>query len=171
MRPARLLLALRVAALLVAAAAPARASGPARALRAPAQRIVSFEPPTGWERAASPPSARLLGTWSHHDGGRLTLVADRVSGKSAQQVFEQSRPSLEKQGWSLGHVDRKPDRVVVEATLDKGRRIAKQLYLVEEGFAYVVTLVGPVEQQSERGHDFDEAVASLKLGAGEEERK
>jgi hypothetical protein len=171
MRPVHWLRPLLVAALLVAATGSARATGSLRALRAPAQRIVSFEPPAGWERAASPPSSRLLATWSHHAGGRLTLVAERIAGKTAQQVFDESRPSLEKQGWTLGRVDRKPDRVVVEATLDKGRRMARQLYLVEEGFAYVITLVGPVEQQSERAHDFDEAAASLKLGAGEDERK
>jgi hypothetical protein len=171
MGTARRMAALIVAPFLVAVAVPASAIGPLRALHAPAQRVVSFEPPAGWERSASPPSSRLLGTWSHHDGGRLTLAAERTTVKSAQQVFEQSRPSLEKQGWTLGRVDHKPERVVVEATLDKGRRMARQLYLVEEGFAYVVTLVGPVEQQAERSHDFDEAVASLKLGAGEDERK
>ena len=67
-------------------------------------------------------------------------------------------------------VDRQPARVLVEATLDKGRRIARQLYLVEEGFAYVITLVAPLEQKDQRSRDFDEAIGSLKLGTGEPER-
>ncbi len=166
-RPQALAVAVALGGAALLAAVPALATGPLRTLRAPAQRSVAFEPPAGWERAASPPSSRLLATWSHHDGGRLTLVAERVSGRSAQQLFDESRPSLEKQGWTLGKVERKPERVVVEATLERGKRIARQLYLVEEGFAYVVTLVAPAAQLADRAHDFDEAIASLRLGEGE----
>jgi hypothetical protein len=143
----------------------ALAIGPSRVLRAPEKHVLSFEPPAGWDRAASPPSARLLGTWAHRDGGRLTLAADHAAaGASAMQLFDASKKSLEKEGWSITHVDTQPTRVTVDAKIDKGRRAARQLYLVEDGFAYVVTLVAPAEQQADRAHDFDDAVASLKLG-------
>jgi hypothetical protein len=143
----------------------ASALGPARVLRAPEHHVLAFEPPMGWERAASPPSARLLGTWAHRDGGRLTLAADHAAaGATAMQLFDASKKSLEREGWSITHVDTQPTRVTVDAKIEKGRRAARQLYLVEAGFAYVVTLVAPAEQQAERARDFDEAVGSLKLG-------
>jgi hypothetical protein len=154
---------------LAVAAVAGRAHASARGLRAPAQRIVAFDPPPGWERAATPPSSRLLGTWSHRDGGRLTLAAERVAaGVTAQRLFDDSKPALAKQGWTLGKVEAQPMRVVADATLDGGKRVARQLYLVEEGFAYVITLVAPVEQRADHARDFDEAVGSLKLGAADE---
>jgi hypothetical protein len=153
---------------LLAVAGQAHAGG-VRGLRAPAQRIAGFDPPSGWERAATPPSTRLLGTWAHRDGGRLTLAAERVpAGVTAQRLFDDSKAALGKQGWVLGKVEAQPMRVVAEATLDGGKRLARQLYLVEEGFAYVVTLVAPVEQRVERARDFDEAIGSLKLGTPDE---
>ena len=177
-RPAARARAALVAAALVVGVAcvvgdPAAAGTTAglRTLRSPTQHVVAFEPPAGWERAATPPSSRLLATWAHHDGGRLTLVAELAAGKTALQIFEQSRPALEKQGWSLGKTERKPERVILEATLDKGRRHARQLYLVEDGWAYVVTMAAPAEQDAARAHDFDEAIGSLKLGTGEDGRK
>lgn len=170
MRVAKVGLAVAVAVgLAVAFCAPrAFAAGSARQLKAPAQRIAAFEPPVGWERAATPPSTRLLGTWAHHLGGRITLGAERVpSTATAQKLFDDSRAALEKQGWKLGKIDRQPTRTTVEATLDQGKRIARQLYLVEDGFAYVITLVAPADQLADRAHDFDESVASLKLGAAD----
>ena len=135
------------------------------------QRIVLFDPPTGWERGASPPSSRLLGTWSHQDGGRLTLAAERAAaGVLATRIFDDGRPTLVRQGWSLTHVDRQPTRVVVEATLAAGKRMARQLYLVEEGFVYVITLVAPAAQTTDRARDFEAACASLKLGKAEDVR-
>jgi hypothetical protein len=146
------------------------AGGSVRTLRAPDQRIQSFEPPSAWERAADPPSSLVLGVWSHRDGGRITLAADRVaSGTVAGRVFDDSRKSLVSQGWSLGKVDRAPNgaRVLVEATLEHGRRIARQAYIVDGGFVYVVTMVAPAEQTADRARDFEDTVATLKLGAVE----
>jgi hypothetical protein len=141
-------------------------------LRAPAQHIVAFDPPGTWERAPTPPSSRLLATWAHRDSGRLTIAAQEVGAKvDAATLFDESRTSLERQGWTLGHVDRGKTtpamRVLVDATLDKGKRVARQLYLVEAGFAYVVTLVAPAEHAADRLRDFDDAVATLKLGDGD----
>ncbi len=141
-----------------------------RILRAPAQRILSFDPPGTWERAPTPPSSRLLATWAHRDAGRLTIAAQQVGDVTdAAKIFDESRASLERQGWSITHVDRAKagapsGRVTVDASLDKGKRIGRQLYLVEGGFVYVITLVAPQEQAADRLRDFDDAVASLKLG-------
>jgi hypothetical protein len=54
--------------------------------------------------------------------------------------------------------------VKLEANLDGGRRWVKQLYLVESGIGYVVTLIAPNEA-SRLAVDFTEAVRSLSLGA------
>jgi hypothetical protein len=146
--------------------APGAVAAPSqRAFRSPAHRVTSVEPPTGWERAAAPPSSRLLASWAHRDGARLTLAADRVPASAdAKKLFEQSRSSLEKQGWAVGRVDAQPGRVLVEATIDKGKRVARQLYLVEGGLAYVLTLVSDAAEAPARAREFDETVASLKLG-------
>ena len=139
------------------------------------QRIVAFEPPQGWDRAATPPSARLLATWAHREGGRLTLAADRIAtGVDAAHLFDESRAALENQGWTLDRVDRNParpsgdsgSRVLVEASLARGRRHARQLYVVDSGFAYVVTMVASTGQEKNSARDFDAAVSSLRLGEG-----
>ena len=46
------------------------------------------------------------------------------------------------------------------ATLDKGKRLARQVYLVEAGWAYVLTLVSETAQAASRGKDFDEVLSS-----------
>ena len=108
----------------------------------------------------------------HAANGAVVVAAEKVApGTMAQGLFDGSRKALEKQGWTIGRVDRQPNKVLVEAQLDHGKRLARQLYLVEEGFAYVVTLVAPAAQQAERTRDFDETVASLRLDAGEDDRK
>jgi hypothetical protein len=168
---AKRLLTTTVFALLLVAA-PAFATGPLRTLRAPAQHVLGYEPATGWERAAAPPSSRLLASWTHHDGGKLTFVAERSSGKqTSQQIYEANKALLEKQGWTIGKSETKGTRTLVEATLDKGKRFARQLYIVEEGFAYVITLVAPIEQRDERTREFDDAVTAMKLGSGEGDQK
>ncbi len=156
-------------ALSLACAANATAAPSPRLLRAPPQRILAFDPPASWDRAPTPPSSRLLATWAHRDSGRLTIAAQQVGNQGdAGKLFDESRGSLERQGWTITRVDRPKSgvtpRVVVDATLDKGKRVARQLYLVEGGFVYVVTLVAPEEHAAERLRDFDDAVGTLKLG-------
>ena len=157
---------------MIAASLPTVASaGSPRALRAPALRIVSFDPPPSWERGATPPSTRLLATWSHASGARLTLAAEHVAGGvTAVRVFDDSRASLEKQGWAIGKVERADGRVTVDAALDKGKRVARQAYVVEGGFVYVVTMVAPADQAADRGRDLDDAVRSLRLGDSDGDR-
>jgi hypothetical protein len=59
------------------------------------------------------------------------------------------------------------DRVRLEATLDDGRRLVRQLYAVADGFGYVVTMVGPMARAPQLRRDFDEAAGSLAVGAAE----
>lgn len=149
---------------------PASASPSQRLVKSPPHKLQSIEPPPGWELSPSPPSSRLIATWSHREGARLTLAAEAVPNTlDAAQLFQRSRASLERQGWSIGPVTRTPgkngvQRVVVDATLDKGKRSARQLYVVEDGFAYVLTLVSATEQTLARQREFDETVASMRIG-------
>ena len=151
--------------------APSEAAPSQRLVRSFPHKLQSVEPPLGWELGTSPPSSRLVATWSHRDGGRLTLASEAAAaGVDATQLFAASRSSLERQGWTLGQTTRGAghtpgsSRIVVEASLDKGKRFARQLYLIEGGFAYVLTMVGPAEQSAPRQREFDETLASLRLG-------
>lgn len=165
------LVGLGLAVVALGLSAVAHATPSPRAFRSPPHQIVSIEPPAGWDLSASPPSTRLVASWTHRDGAKLTLVAERAAADvEAGKLFEQSRPSLERQGWTLGAVNRQPTRVLVEATLDRGKRSARQLYLVEGGFVYVLTLVAPVEQTSARARDLDETIASLRTSTSEAPR-
>ena len=149
------------------------ASPSQRLVKSPAHRLQSIEPPPGWELSPSPPSSRLLATWTHREGARLTLAAEQTAGLDANQLFARSRSSLERQGWTI--VKATPSvgktagsqRVAVEATLDKGKRSARQLYLIEEGFAYVLTMVNASEQTAARQRDLDETIASMRVGTDE----
>ncbi|MEO6954259.1 MAG: hypothetical protein ABI321_20825 [Polyangia bacterium] len=146
-------------------ASAAVAAPSAKLFRSPDYRVVAVDPPTGWELAASPPSSRLLASWAHRDGAKLTLAAQRSALTDADKLFEQSKDALKTQGWSIGAVDKQSGRIAVQATLDHGRRIARQLYCVEEGFAYVLTMVAPAGQGALRARDFDDTVATMRLGA------
>jgi len=152
-------------------AAVATAAPSPRLFRSTAHQIASIEPPVGWDLSASPPSTRLVASWTHRDGAKLTLVAERApSGVDASKLFDQSRPSLERQGWVIGRTERQPARVSVEASLERGKRGARQLYLVLDGFVYVLTMVAPTEQTSARSKDLDETVASLHTTVSEASR-
>lgn len=153
-----------VLVLVFALAGVAVAAPSAKLFRSPDYRVVAVDPPSGWELAASPPSSRLLASWAHREGGKLTLAAERSALPDANKLFAQSEGVLKAQGWTLGAIDRQTGRIVVDATLDHGRRIARQLYTVEQGFAYVLTMVAPAEQGPLRARDFDDTVATMRLG-------
>jgi len=139
----------------------------ARLFHSAAYRIAAVDPPTGWELAPSPPSSRLLATWTHKEGARLTLAAESSAETSAGKLLDQAKGALTAQGWTVKHEDRQPTRVTIEATLDGGKRIARQLYAVEKGFAYVLTLVAPADQVNERARDFDDTVSTMRIGAND----
>jgi hypothetical protein len=132
-------------------------------------KLRAFEPPVGWEAQPANSYPRLVGVWENKDGGRLTLVAQKLArDTSARALAESSRPALERQGFRQLSLTNDGDRVRLEANLEDGRRLVRQLYAVADGFAYVVTLVGPAAKAPQLRRDFDEAAASLAVGDGGE---
>jgi hypothetical protein len=67
----------------------------------------------------------------------------------------------------VGSDPREPGRAQLEATLDGGKRILRQLYIVDGNFGYVVTLVAPQKWAVPMLRDFELALRSLVLGGGE----
>lgn len=138
-------------------------------LRNDAIGLRGFEPPLGWEQQTMSSYPRLVGVWENKQGARLTLVAQRVAASAtAQSLANESRPALERQGFKRVTVTADGDRVRLEASIDDGRRLVRQLYAVADGFGYVVTLVGPAAHAIDLRHDFDEAAASLSVGGAPE---
>jgi hypothetical protein len=136
-----------------------------RAYRNDAMGVRMFEPPPGWERAPQSSYPRLLVSYSHAEGGKLTLSAQRVpAGTTAAALANEARAPLEKQGFT--RLTFKPDgaRVRVTAELDSGKRVAMQLYVVDAGFGYVLTLITPLATSDRMAQDFDAAARSLQLG-------
>jgi len=138
-----------------------------------AMKVRAFEAPLGWEAQPVGSYARLLAAWETRDGGRMTLVAQKVqAGTSAKSLAEQSRPALERQGFrdiKLGPVPPSgddSDRIALDAVVEEGRRFVRQLYAVADGLGYVITMVGPIGRSPQMKRDFDEAVASLSVGDG-----
>jgi hypothetical protein len=153
--------------------APRAARADGRSYRNEAMKVRAFEPPLGWEAQATSSYARLLALWTDKDGGKLTLVAARVPPAiaSARQLADESRPALARQGFKsiIETIDKAVGselaRVRVDAQLDDGRRLVRQLYLVNEGIGYVVTMIGPMVRAPQLRRDFDEAAQTLELGS------
>jgi hypothetical protein len=136
-----------------------------------AMRVRAFEAPLGWESQPVGSYARLLAAWETKDGGRMTLVAQKVKeGTSARALADESRPALERQGFiGIKLTEVRPagddsDRVVLDASIEQGRRFVKQLYVVAGSLGYVVTVAGPIAHAAAMRHDFDEAATSLSVG-------
>ncbi len=136
-----------------------------------ALKVRGFEPPVGWEAQPVGSYARLLGAWETKDGGRLTLVAQKVKpGATARALADQSRPALERQGFHaitlspVAAAGDESDRLLLDASVDDGRRFVRQLYAVAGAIGYVVTMVGPSPRATAMRRDFDEAAASLSVG-------
>jgi hypothetical protein len=144
-----------------------------RAYRNDAVKVRAFEPPPGWTLQPQPTggAVRLLAVYDDHDGARLTLAAQKVApGTTARALADESRPALERQGLRgvTVTVERPPgeeiERARLEATIDRGRRVFRQLYAVTEGFGYVMTMVGAASRTHALKRDFDEAALSLVVG-------
>lgn len=149
-------------ALLVVASLGANSN---RVYRNEPMRVRSFEPPVGWQLAPQSSYPRLLASYAHREGGRLTLSAQKVQpGVSAQTLVDQSKPALSKQGFTGIRVKTDGDGQRLEAELDGGKRFVRQVYLVDGGIGFVITLVAPVASAAHMGADFEEAVKSLTLG-------
>ena len=52
----------------------------------------------------------------------------------------------------------------LEASIDGGRQVVRQLYAVTEGMGFVITVVGPSLRAPQLKRDFEEAAAALILG-------
>jgi hypothetical protein len=136
-----------------------------------AMKVRAFEAPLGWESQPVGSYARLLAAWETKDGGRMTLVAQKVKdGASARALADESWPALERQGFrEIKLTEVRPagddsDRVVLDASIEQGRRFVRQLYVVAGSLGYVVTVAGPIARAAAIRHDFDEAAASLSVG-------
>jgi|GEM_PF-5803660 len=142
---------------------PATAQSQLRSYRNEAMRVLAFRPPGGWEMAPQSSYPRILASYSWKDG-KLTLSGERVQKElTATALVEQSRSALMKQGFTHLSVQPDGDRVALDADLDSGKRFVRQLYIVENGVAYVLTLVAPVVDRGRSLADFQEAVRSLQL--------
>jgi hypothetical protein len=149
---------------------PARADG--RSYRNEAMKVRAFEPPLGWEPQSTGSYTRLLAQWADKDGDRLTLVAARVPpATTARQLADESRPALVRQGFkSIVETSEKAPgsdqmRLSLEARLDDGRKLARQLYVINGGIGYVITMIGSAMRAPQLRRDFDEAALSLELGS------
>ena len=149
---------------LVALALALVGAGSAHVYRNDAMHVRAFAAPLGWELAPQASYPRLLASYSHQDGGKLTLAGQKAPPRAtALALAEQSRTPLERQGFASIKIARDGDRATIDATLDGGRRFMKQVYLVAGGYAFVVTLIAPVAAAAHATPDFDEAVRSLQL--------
>jgi len=142
----------------------------ARLCRNEPLRLRGFEPPVSWQPAPQANYPRIVCSYTHPDGGRLTLAAQKVApGTAAESLAESARAGLEKQGFSDVRisVDKSEGapRARLDAHLEGGRRFLRQLYLVDGGLGYVVTLVAGSVIEPEMSRDFDWAVRTLSIGS------
>lgn len=156
---------------LVVALLPFLVAAGGRSFRNDAMKVRGFEPPIGWEQQQAGSYARLLGIWETKDGGRLTLVAQKVKeGATARSLIDESTPALQRQKLRDLHVAPAPspgdesDRATLDAVVDDGHRFMRQLYAVAGDIGYVVTMVGPLGRAPQMKRDFDEAATSLSVG-------
>ena len=162
---------LALLALLASSPLSSGAGAPIRLYRNDAMRVHAFEPPPSWVPAPQASYPRLLVSYSHAEGGRITLTAQKVApGITAQQLAVASHVALENQGFAniqLKSDARDPTRVRLAAQLDGGKRFVLQLYLVDSNIGYVVTLAAPRVHEPTMTRDFEAAVRSLQLGGSE----
>jgi hypothetical protein len=157
-----------VALAFAVAVAPAGAApNGGRIYKNEAARVHSFEAPPGWQPAPQASYPRLLCAFSHPDGGRLTLVQQKAAvGVTAAQLAAAAVPGLEKQGFSDVKAVADPDnaeRARVTAKLDGGRRFLLQLYVVDGGAGWVLSLAASSIHQPQMLRDFESAARSLVL--------
>ncbi len=134
-----------------------------RVYRNDAMKVRAFDPPEGWLVAPQASYPKVLALYTHDSGARLTLTAQKVAaGVTGESLAESSRATLEREGFR--DIALSPGRI--DAALSDGKRFLKQIYLVQSGFGYVVSLVGPkapAARATRLVQDFDDAVHSLQL--------
>lgn len=135
-----------------------------RLYRNEAMKIRAFDPPSGWELAPQVTYPGLLASYTHVDGGRLTLAAQKVAGGvDAQKLAEQSRPVLQRQGFSQIKLSSEDGGVRLDAVLDGGKRLARQHYRVANGLGYVVTMIVAAEQAPKHQRELEDTLRSFNL--------
>jgi hypothetical protein len=144
----------------------------ARVYRNATLHVRGVEPPFGWEPQPTGSYTRLLAAWADKDGAKITLVASKVApAATAQSVADEARPALARMGWRYVVVAKDATipgdsgRLRLEAQLDDGRKLARQLYVVSGGIGYVLTLIGASSRAPQLKRDFDETAQSLAIGA------
>ena len=63
-----------------------------------AMKVRGFEAPLGWEPQPVGSYARLLAAWETKDGGRMTLVAQKVKPGQAAHVARRGEPAGARSG-------------------------------------------------------------------------
>jgi hypothetical protein len=143
------------------------AGGPARLYRNDAMRVRAFQPPPGWELAPQASYPRLLASYASGEGGRITLSAQKVApAATAERLAENGRAGLAKEGFSAFVLKPDGERERLSAHLAAGKRTLEQLYIVDEGIGYVVTLVTPDDVARRMTTDFESALRTLQVGSG-----
>lgn len=163
--------------------APAQAAGQDEVTRRPFG-IGGFKVPPRWQlRPQDQPSYPQLLAWASRGQGAeqaiMTLVARRLTpgttvlafaGDSARlrevpgltgirlqtQTLDETEVRRGEAGASFGG-----RRVVLDGVLDGGRRVVRQIYLVNGEFGYVLTLVAPQTQAVARLRDLEDTAAGL----------
>jgi hypothetical protein len=151
-------------AILVGAAATASAAG--RLYHNEAARIAAFELPRGFQQAAQVGYPRVLLVATGPEGSQLVLSSQPVaSGTGAVVLAQRAAAALTAQGFASPRVvPDESERARLEATLDGGRRVLRQLYAVDGDQAVVVTLVAPVGQTAVL-RAFERSLETLEIGA------
>ena len=166
-----------VAAGLVAVALLSTVAWAGRTYSNEAWRITSFEVPRGWARVQDAqvpwPGVLLIATApanaAAHDA-RLVVAAQHVGpGQDPLELAAAARPALLKQGFEGARVSPKSSggggepRCQIDATLDGGKRVMRQVYVVAQDVAVVMTLTAPAAAAGPSLRAFDAAVDSLAL--------
>ena len=114
--------------------------------------------PGRWVRQVRSALPGVLATFKHPFGARFVLAAKhRHTDKNAEQRARRNARQLQKLGWRLGpitqvKIGRPP--ITIPATLfvvtdAKGRLRIRQIHAVRGKYAYILTLVSPIEQSTQ----------------------
>lgn len=165
LRPPRL-----VALLALLAASPLALA--ARGYRDEAFRVADFQAPPRWQPVPQLPYPGLLTAATDGKGTSIVLSAQRVvPGEDALTLAAAARAVLLRQGYTDAKLielpsDRTPQtRVRLEAAYARGAKLLRQVYVVDDDVALVLTLTAPATAADAALSAFDAAVGSLEIDA------
>src|SRR5256885_604510 len=117
-----------------------------------------------WLLLLIPLVAAAAGGRSYHNDA-LKLRAFEPPAGWTMQPLAAGRPVLRAATISVERpAGEEQERARLEATIDSGRRVSRQLYAVTEGFGYVMAMVGAAARTLALKRDFDDAAQSLVVG-------